>query len=92
MLWIDTTLAANPDGVCVKRSAGAGSDWNISALPSGNSTPALTRATRRGALTLRQRVSAARSNLKAIARPAFREPALLSFSSEPQLPYTLLQE
>jgi uracil-DNA glycosylase len=31
MLWIDTSLAANSDGVCVNRSAGAGSDWNISA-------------------------------------------------------------
>jgi hypothetical protein len=46
ILWIETSLAANTDGVCVNRSAGAGSDWNISASPFGNSTPALTRATR----------------------------------------------
>lgn len=38
---------------------------------------ALTRATRWGALALRQRLSAASSSLKAIAKPAFREPAPL---------------
>lgn len=46
ILGIDSSLAANTDGVCMNRSAGAGSDCNISASPSGNSTPALTKATR----------------------------------------------
>ena len=45
MLWIKASSAANIDGVSVNTS-GAGSDWSISASPLGNSTPALTRATR----------------------------------------------
>ncbi len=55
ILWIDTALAANTDRVCVNRSADAGSDCNISASPSGNSTPALTKAMRCGALPRRHR-------------------------------------
>ena len=45
MLWIKASSAANIDGVN-ENTSGAGSGCNISASPFGNSTPALTRATR----------------------------------------------
>ena len=44
MLWMDRSAAI--DGACANRSSGAGSDWSIAASPLGNSTPALTRATK----------------------------------------------
>ena len=79
MLWIGTPSAASIQGMGMNGSSGSGSHCNISASPFENSTPALTRATRWGALTRRQRSWAAINNFQAIARPAFREPAPLVF-------------
>ena len=46
MLWIGTPSAASIQGVGMNSSSGSGSHCSISASPFGNSTPALTRATR----------------------------------------------
>ena len=46
MLWIGTPSAASIQGVGMNNSSSSGSAWNISALPFGNSTPALTKETR----------------------------------------------
>jgi hypothetical protein len=45
MLWIETSLAAYTDGAQANKLSSDGSNGNISACPSGNLTPALTRAT-----------------------------------------------
>lgn len=46
MLWIGTPSAASIQGMGMNNSSSSGSAWNISALPFGNSTPALTKETR----------------------------------------------
>ena len=55
MLWIGTPSVASISGMSMNNSSDSRSHCSISASPSGNSTPALTRATRCGALTRRQR-------------------------------------
>lgn len=46
MLWIGTPSAASIQGMGMNDASGSGSHCSISASPFGNSTPALTRATR----------------------------------------------
>lgn len=75
MLWNDISLGKNFGGEFVKISSSTCSDSDVLAFPSGNSTPALTNPTRRGALILLQCFSRASSKLLDIAKPAFRDPA-----------------
>ena len=74
MLWIGFHRVRLPGPHCERTYAPF---KEVCCCPFGKLTPAWTKATRWGALILRQCFSAPSSSLKAIASPALRDPAPL---------------